>query len=60
MWAVIVLGIGAAAFIVLWRRYSGDSPDVELDAIRTAGAITVAAGGFAALLLAASSPPSSR
>jgi hypothetical protein len=45
--AVIVLGIGAAAFTVLLWRYGG------LDAIRTASAITVAAGGAAALLLAA-------
>ena len=45
--AVIVLGIGVAAFTVLLWRYGG------LDAIRTASAITVAAGGAAALLLAA-------
>jgi len=51
--AVIVLGIGAAAFIVLLRRYGGAGTGVELDAIRTASAITVAAGGAAALLLAA-------
>jgi hypothetical protein len=45
--AVIVLGIGVAAFTVLLWRYGG------LDAIRTASAITVAAGGAAALLLVA-------
>ena len=51
--AVIVLGIGAAAFTVLLRRYGGSGTGVELDAIRTASAITVAAGGAATLLLAA-------
>jgi hypothetical protein len=51
--AVVVLGIGSAAFTVLWRRYGGAAPDVQLDAIRTASAITVAAGGAATLLLAA-------
>ena len=45
--AVFVLGIGAVAFILLPWRYGG------LDAIRTASAITVAAGGAVALLLAA-------
>ena len=44
-------GIGAAAFVVLLRRYGGTG--AELDAIRTASAITVAAGGATALLLAA-------
>jgi hypothetical protein len=51
--AVIVLGIGVAAWIVLWRRYGGAGPGVELDAIRAASALTVGAGGAAALLLAA-------
>jgi hypothetical protein len=51
--AVLVLGIGAAAWIVLLRRYAGAGPGVELDAIRTAGTLIVGAGGFAALLLAA-------
>ena len=51
--AVVVLGIGAAAFTLLWWRYGGAGPGVELDAIRTAGALMVAAGGAATLLLAA-------
>ena len=51
--AVVVLGIGAAAFTVLLRRYGGAGTGVELDVIRTASAITVAAGGAATLLLAA-------
>ncbi|MDQ3763367.1 MAG: pentapeptide repeat-containing protein [Actinomycetota bacterium] len=51
--AVIVLGIGAAAWTVLLWRYAGAGPAVELDAIRTAGTLIVGAGGFAALLLAA-------
>jgi len=38
LYAVVVLGIGATAFIVLLWLYSG------LDAIRTATGITVAAG----------------
>ena len=45
--AAFVLVIGAAAFIVLLWLYDG------LDAIRTATAITVSAGGAATLLLAA-------
>jgi hypothetical protein len=51
--AVVVLGIGTAAFAVLWWRYGGTGPGVELDAIRTVGALMVAAGGAATLLLAA-------
>jgi hypothetical protein len=47
LYAVVVLGIGAVAFIVLLWLYDG------LDAIRTATAITVAAGGGVTLLLAA-------
>jgi len=45
--AVVVLGIGAVAFILLLWLYGG------LDAIRTATGITVAAGGAVTLLLAA-------
>lgn len=51
--AVIVLGIVAATWTVLLWRYYGAGPDVALDAIRTAGTLTVATGGAAALLLAA-------
>ncbi len=51
--AVIVLGIGATAWILLLWRYAGAGPGVELDAIRAASTLTVAAGGAAALLLAA-------
>ena len=38
---------------VLWCLYHDADPGVQLDAIRTASAITVAAGGAVALLLAA-------
>ena len=51
--AVVVLGIGAAAFTLLWWRYGGAGRRLELDAIRTAGTLMVAAGGAATLLLAA-------
>ncbi|MCA1603466.1 MAG: hypothetical protein LC776_18100, partial [Acidobacteria bacterium] len=51
--AVVVLGVGVAAWIVLLRRYTGAGPAVELDAIRTAGTLVVGAGGAVALLLAA-------
>ena len=50
---LIVLGIGVTAFTVLWWRYHGGGPRVELDAIRTAGALMAGAGGAIALLLAA-------
>jgi len=45
--------IGVTAFVVLWWRYSGVSAGVELDAVRTAGALMAGAGGVIALLLAA-------
>ena len=48
-----MLSIGAAAFTVLWWRYRGGGAGVELDAIRTAGALMAGAGGAIALLLAA-------
>ena len=51
--AVIVLGIAVTSGTVLWCLYHDADPGVQLDAIRTASAITVAAGGAVALLLAA-------
>ncbi len=45
--------IGLIAFIVLWLRYGGAGPGVELDVIRTVGGIMIAAGGALTLLLAA-------
>ncbi len=51
--ALIVLGIAVVAWVVLLRRYGGTDPRVELDAIRTAGALVVGTGGAVALLLAA-------
>lgn len=53
LWAVFVLGVAVASVVVLWWLYRGAEPRVQLDAIRTASAITVAAGGAVALLLAA-------
>jgi pentapeptide repeat protein len=38
---------------VLWWRYSGAGPGVELDVVRTAGALVAGAGGAIALVLAA-------
>lgn len=51
--AVVVLGLGVAVWIALLRRYVGAGAAVELDAIRTAGALLVGTGGAVALLLAA-------
>ncbi|MGH3548787.1 MAG: pentapeptide repeat-containing protein [Pseudonocardiaceae bacterium] len=50
---MVVLIIGVTAFIVLWWRYRGAGPAVELDAVRTAGALMAGAGGAIALLLSA-------
>ena len=51
--AVIVLAIAVAAGVILGHRYGGAGASVELDAIRTAGALVVGTGGAVALLLAA-------
>jgi len=51
--AVIVLAIAVTAWVVLLRRYGGTGAGIELDAIRTAGALVVGTGGAFALLLAA-------
>ncbi len=53
VWAIVVLGIDVAVLILLKHRYGGAGPDVELNAIRTAGTLLVVTGGAAALLLAA-------
>jgi len=53
LWAVFVLGIAVTSGAVLWCLYHDADPRVQLDAIRTGSAITVAAGGAVALLLAA-------
>jgi hypothetical protein len=53
LWAVFVLGVAVTSAAVLWWLYRGAEPRVQLDAIRTASAITVGAGGAVALLLAA-------
>jgi len=50
---VIVLAIAVTAWIMLLRRYGGTGASVELDAIRTAGALVVGTGVAVALLLAA-------
>jgi uncharacterized protein YjbI with pentapeptide repeats len=52
-WAVLitVIGIGMAVWLLL--AYGRGDPQVQLDAIRTAGTIVVGTGGAAALLLAA-------
>ena len=51
--AMLVLGIGVIAAIMLLRAFGGGTPSERLDAIRTAGTIVVGTGGGAALLLAA-------
>jgi hypothetical protein len=51
--AVFVLGIAVTSGTVLWCLYHDADPCVQLDAIRTASAITVVVGGAVALLLAA-------
>ena len=51
--AVIVLAIAVFAGVILGHRYGGAGASVELDAIRTAGALVVGTGGAVALLLAA-------
>jgi hypothetical protein len=43
--AVVVLGIGATTWTVLPWRYGGVGHDVELDAVRTAGALMAGTGG---------------
>ncbi|MGH4025649.1 MAG: pentapeptide repeat-containing protein [Pseudonocardiaceae bacterium] len=53
MGAIILVSIDAAILILLTRRYIGEGHDVELNAIRTAGALVVVTGGAFALLLAA-------
>ncbi len=48
---MFVLGIAVASGTMMWYLYGGASPGVQLDAIRTASAITVIVGGAVALLL---------
>ncbi len=50
---MIVLAIAVFAGVILGHRYGGAGASVELDAIRTAGALVVGTGGAVALLLAA-------
>ena len=50
---MIVLAIAVTAWVVLLRRYGGTGAGIELDAIRTAGALVVGTGVVVALLLAA-------
>lgn len=51
--AVVLLGVGIAAAVVLLNVFGSTDPARQLDAIRTAGTIVVGTGGAAALLLAA-------
>lgn len=51
--AVLVLGLGVTAAVLLLKTFGGGTPSERLDAIRTAGTIVVGTGGAVALLLAA-------
>jgi hypothetical protein len=51
--ALILLGLGATAAVLLLVNVSGTEPRDRLDAIRTAATLLVGTGGAAALLLAA-------
>jgi hypothetical protein len=51
--ALVVLGVAAVIWFVLFRRYGGQGAPVQLDAIRTAGTLVIGTGGAVALLLTA-------
>jgi uncharacterized protein YjbI with pentapeptide repeats len=53
LWAVLVVAVGAGVATWLLLAYANDDPQLQLDAIRTAGTVVVGTGGAAALLLAA-------
>jgi Pentapeptide repeats (9 copies) len=50
---LVVLIIVAVIWFLLLRRYGGEGPEVQLDAIRTAGTLVIGTGGAVALLLTA-------
>lgn len=52
-WAVLIVVVGVGVAVWLLSAYGHGDPQVQLDAIRTAGTIVVGTGGAAALLLAA-------
>lgn len=45
-----MLAVAAVAWLVLLRRYGGQRPQIQLDAIRTAGTLVIGTGGAMALL----------
>ncbi|MET9231397.1 pentapeptide repeat-containing protein [Lentzea sp. NPDC003310] len=51
--ALVLLGLGITAAVLLLVNFSGTEPRDRLDAIRTAATLLVGTGGAAALLLAA-------
>ncbi|WP_157528904.1 pentapeptide repeat-containing protein [Nocardia sp. NRRL S-836] len=51
--ALVLLGLGVTAAVLLLVNFSGTEPRDQLDAIRTAATLLVGTGGAAALLLAA-------
>ncbi|PSL56724.1 uncharacterized protein YjbI with pentapeptide repeats [Saccharothrix carnea] len=51
--AIILLGIGITATVLLLKKFGNGTPSEQLDAIRTASTIIIGTGGAAALLLAA-------
>ncbi|RDI20347.1 pentapeptide repeat protein [Lentzea flaviverrucosa] len=51
--ALVLLGLGVTAAVLLLVNFSGTEPRDRLDAIRTAATLLVGTGGGAALLLAA-------
>jgi hypothetical protein len=51
--ALVVLVVAVVVWFVLLRRYGGQGPQVQLDAIRTAGTLAIGIGGAVALLLTA-------
>jgi hypothetical protein len=51
--AIVVVGIGMAAWLLLAFGGGGDQSRNQLEAIKTAGTVVVGAGGAAALLLTA-------
>jgi uncharacterized protein YjbI with pentapeptide repeats len=51
--ALVVLAAAAVVSFLLLRRYGGQTAQVQLDAIRTAGTLVVGTGGAVALLLTA-------
>jgi hypothetical protein len=56
----VVIGVGVAAWSVLWLRYGGGGPGVEQDAIRAASALMAGAGSAAVLRACTTASPGSR